>query len=260
MSLHHHISATILTLNEESHIGACIDSLRGIADEIIVVDSGSTDSTVKICVERGCRVVERKMQGYGAQRQYATSLANHTYVLAIDADEELSPRAQESLRTLKEEGFKHRGYSFPRLNFYCGQAVRHCGWYPDIQVRLFDRRYANWNLRGVDERVIFRDNVEPEVLEGDILHYRCGTPEEYDEREEAHSRLEAARILSTGRKVSMFEPYLAAAKAYLRCMIIEGGWMDGIAGKAIGRRRALSALRSYGAARRQQHEKGCSRC
>ena len=92
--------------------------------------------------------------GFGAQRQYATSLTTHQYVLSIDADEVLSPALQESILRLKEEGFSHRVYSVARLNFYCGFPVRHCGWYPDRQIRLFDKRYANWNLRDVSEAVI----------------------------------------------------------------------------------------------------------
>ncbi len=138
MSLHHNISATILTLNEESRIGACIDSLAGIADEIIVVDSGSTDSTVSICRSKGCRVVERPMKGYGAQRQYATSLASHTYVLAIDADEELSPAVRDTLMALKREGFSHRGYAFSRLNFLLratGEALRLVSRHPSASFR-----------------------------------------------------------------------------------------------------------------------------
>lgn len=249
MSLHHHISATILTLNEEKRIGACIDSLAGIADEIIVVDSGSTDSTVEICRRRGCRVVSRPMKGYGAQRQYATSLATHTYVLALDADEELSPAVRESLMRLKAEGFGHRGYSFARLNFYCGQPVRHCGWYPDTQVRLFDRRYANWNLRGVDERVIFHDDVAPEPVDGDILHYRCATPAEFENTEEAHARIDGEHLAASGRRISPLAPVWEGVKAFLGCYIGQGGWMDGTIGHAISRRRFYSALHSYRLAR-----------
>lgn len=249
MSLHHNISATILTLNEEERIGACIDSLAGIAEEIIVVDSGSTDRTVAICHEKGCRVVTRAMTGYGAQRQYATSLASHTYVLHIDADEELSPAAIASLRRLKAEGFGHRGYAFSRLNFYCGQPVKHCGWYPDIQVRLFDRRYANWDLRGVNERVIFRDNINPRRVDGDIFHYRCITPEEYASTQEHHARLQGAQLRREGRPIKALTPYIEGIKAFLGCYIGRGGWMDGHVGRAISRQSFLTALLTFRYAR-----------
>ena len=113
------ISALIISRNEEHKIKQCLDSLEGIADEIIVVDSYSTDNTVKICEEAGCKVVQRAFPGYGAQRQYATSLATHRYILSIDADEVLSPALRTSLKKLKNEGLTHRVYSFTRMNFYC---------------------------------------------------------------------------------------------------------------------------------------------
>ena len=103
------ISATILTFNEEKRIKACIDSLRGIADEIIVVDSFSTDRTAEICRREGCEVTQRRLAGYGAQRQYATSLTSYPYVLSVDADEVISPALKNSILRVKREGFAHRG-------------------------------------------------------------------------------------------------------------------------------------------------------
>ena len=111
------ISATIISLNEEARIRACLESLRDVADEIIVVDSGSTDLTPEICRQMGCKVTMRPFDGYGAQRQYATSLTTHRFVLALDADEVLSPALRSSLLRLKEEGMTHRVYEMARLNF-----------------------------------------------------------------------------------------------------------------------------------------------
>ena len=162
------LTATIIALNEERRLAACLESLRGVADEVVVVDSYSTDHTVAICHDYGCRVTQRHFDGFGAQRQYATSLASHRYILSIDADEVLSPALCESIIRLKEQGFAHRVYAISRLNFYCGYPVKHCGWYPDLQIRLFDKRYANWNLHDVGEKVIFRDSVRPEPVDGDI--------------------------------------------------------------------------------------------
>ena len=131
------ISAVLISRNEEHRIKQCLKSLEDIADEIIVVDSFSTDKTPQICEEAGCKVVQRQFPGYGAQRQYATSLAKHRYVLSIDADEVLSPALRTSLINLKNEGLTHRVYEFTRMNFYCEEPIRHCGWYPDFQIRLF---------------------------------------------------------------------------------------------------------------------------
>ena len=244
------ISATILTYNEENRIEACLQSLEGIADEIVVVDSGSTDRTVEICSKHGCRVTVREFRGYGAQRQYATSLTTHAYVLSVDADEVVSPALRHSLLKLKKDGFSHRGYSMSRLNFYCGLPVKHCGWYPDVQVRLFDKRYANWNMRDVAEKVIFRDNISPVLLVGDILHYRCETPGEYAEKERNHAYILAHDIAAQKGEITPMTPMAAAVKAFFKCYILQGGVLDGLAGRRISVAKYHSTLLAHTAARK----------
>lgn len=243
------LSATVLTFNEAPHIEACLESLRDVADEIIVVDSFSTDATPDICRRFGCKVTQRRMAGYGAQRQYATSLTRYDYVLSLDADEVLSPALRATLLNLKEKGFEHRGYSFPRLNFYCGIPVKHCGWYPDIQVRLFDKRFANWNLHDVAERVIFRDNVRPQLLDGDILHYRCDTPAEFRDTERKHAAYLAGKIAAEKKSIGPITPLIEGVRSFLQCFIGEGGILDGIAGRDISIERYRSAHTAYKSAR-----------
>ena len=244
------ISATILTFNEAWRIEACLESLRDVADEIIVVDSGSTDATLEICRRYGCRVIRRRLAGFGAQRQYATSLASHSYVLAIDADEALSPALRQSLMNLKKNGFGHRGYMMPRLNFFCGFAVRHCGWYPDFQVRLFDRRYASWSLLDLNEQVIFRDDVKPQLLEGDILHYRCDTTREYLSRQLKQAEINARRISASERAIRCWEPSLRGARVFLGSYLMRGGIFDGAVGLAISHQNFLAERHAYRVARR----------
>ncbi|MCC8071172.1 MAG: glycosyltransferase family 2 protein [Bacteroidales bacterium] len=248
------ISATILTFNESKRIEACVESLRDIADEIIVIDSYSTDDTVEICQRLGCKVRQRALGGYGAQRQYATSLATHSYVLSLDADEVLSPALRAKIMKMKQEGFQHRGYAFPRLNFYCGFAVKSCGWYPDLQVRLFDKRYANWDLRDLDERVIFRDNVQPVVIDGDILHYRCDTPEEYEETERKHAEILGHSLAKKGSSIGPLRPRLEGVKQFLKCYLGQGGIWDGMPGRAISAQRYRTTVLSYQTARRYLHQ------
>lgn len=245
-----HISATIITYNEERRIEACLSSLKEIADEIIVVDSHSTDRTAEICREHGCKVVKRDFHGYGAQRQLATSLTTHSYVLSIDADEVLSPALQTSIKRLKEEGFDHRVYRMSRLNFYCGQPVRHCGWYPDTQIRLFDKRYANWNLRDVSERVIFPDSLRPEMIDGDILHYRCSTPEEYRQVQTRHAAITGKVLTARNDSISAITPYIKGIAAFLDCYLNKGAILDGPEGRAISREQYRSTFLAYNLARR----------
>lgn len=244
------ISATILAFNEERHIGACLESLREVADEIIVVDSGSTDRTVEICREAGCRVSMRKFDGFGAQRQYATSLASHQYVLSIDADEQLSPALQESLLKLKKEGFGHRVYTMSRLNFYCGVPVKHCGWYPDLQLRLFDKRYANWNLRDVSETVIFRDSVRPIPVDGDIFHHRCECREQYEAVVKSHAAMKAKVLAARDGEIGLLSPLAHAAKAFWNTFILKGGILEGRVGREISMLDYKGELLAYSAAKK----------
>lgn len=244
------ITATIITYNEEARIAACLESLDGIADEIVVIDSCSTDATADICREHGCKVRTRRFAGFGVQRQYATSLATHPYVLSIDADEVLSPALRSSLLRLKQEGFEHRVYRFSRLNFYCGEPVRHCGWYPDRQIRLFDKRYANWNLRDVGEKVIFRDSVRPVDVDGDILHYRCDTPARYRATQRRHAVIRS-RVFAAGEgSISPFTPVWKGMKALMKCYLIDGGVLDGRQGQHISRESFISTMLAWRLARR----------
>ncbi len=247
--LHKNISVTIIVRNEASRIEACLQSLDGIADEIIVIDSFSTDNTVEICKKYGCKVSQRHFSGYGVQRQYATSLASHHYVLAIDADEVLSPALRASLLRLKQEGFTHRVYSFSRLNFYCGMPVRHCGWYPDVQIRLFNKRYANWDLRNVSEQVIFPDTLRPQLVDGDILHYRCTTPEEYSKTERRHAAIRGKVLAAKCDKIGIMTPKIKGFFAFIKCFIAKKGIFDGEQGWTISCEQFRNTVHAYQIAR-----------
>ena len=243
------ISAVIISRNEEKNIARCIKSLEGIADEIIVVDSESTDKTAEICQSMGCRVVSRPFSGFGAQRQFATSLATNRYILSIDADEVLSPALRNSLINLKEKGLDHRVYRFSRMNFYCERPILHCGWYPDPQIRLFDKSYATWDLRDVFEKVIFPDSLQPRDVEGDILHYRCITSDEYHEKMMSHALIGANVIAATNSSVGLLTPTIKGLKSWLHYYIGKGGILDGAEGRAICREEYLATKKAYKTAR-----------
>lgn len=249
------ISVTILTYNEEKRIARCLESIKPFADEIVVVDSFSTDKTEEICLSYGCKVSKREFNGYGALRQYATSLTSYNYVFTIDADEVVSPQLAESIRKLKEEGFKHRVYQLNRLNFYCGFPIRRCGWYPDHNVRLFDKRYANWNLRDITEQVIFRDSVTPCQLEGDLLHHTCNTPDEYIKNRMYQAGIHARVIACKPGDWGIRFPKLRGAASYLNILLLKGGILEGKAGRDIARHNYTITKEAYTQASRFVKEK-----
>src|SRR4051794_17794062 len=158
------LSATIITLNEERNIARAIESLR-CADEIVVVDSGSTDQTCEIAIRLGARVIEERWRGYAAQKNYAAACASHDWILSLDADESVTPALESEILALKAAGATFDGYTFPRLAQYLGRWIRHSGWYPDRKVRLYQRAKAEWTGAWVHESV--RVNGTVGELHGD---------------------------------------------------------------------------------------------
>lgn len=244
------LTATIITHNEARNIERCLNSLIGVADEIIVVDSLSTDATVEICNRYGCKVTQRPFSGYGSQRQYAVGLANGRYVLSIDADEELSDTLRNNIRQLKEQGFSHRMYRFRIVNYVCGRRMLRSGMEPQHQIRLFDRRYANFDLLDIGERLSYPRGVQPVLIEGDLHHHRCADFDELDYKEIRNAEIRGRMMAAAGINAPAAMSWLRAASAYLKCHLRDGAILDGTAGHRIARSRYLSTLAAYRAARK----------
>lgn len=247
-----HITATVITYNEQRNIERCLNSLIGVADEIVVVDSNSTDSTVDICTRYGCRVSRRPFSGYGSQRQFATGLASHRYILSIDADEVLSEELREAIIDLKTTDTlaRHRMYALELISYVCGRPVYHSGFGPHTEVRLFDKRYATWDLRDVGERVSHSDSVVPATLPGCIHHYRCHNLEELRSKELRHAAIRAQVLAARSSSIGTFTPRLKAISAFIACHLREGAVLDGWAGRCIARVRYSATLAAYSDARR----------
>lgn len=243
------ISATIITRNEENNLERCLNALKGVADEIIVVDSYSTDRTLDICRRYGCKVTQREFQGFGSQRQYATSLAENAYVLSIDADEVIDEVMRDFLIKEKSEGFKHRVYRVWIQNYFCGKAIRHSGYQRVAQVRLFNKRYANWNLRDYSDKVSFPDSVIPATLAGTIHHYRCASMAEFHKKENRLASLQAKSLAVAHRSIWAPTPFLQAALRYLRTQFSELACLDGANGLSIAARRSRTTYEAYRMAR-----------
>ena len=249
------VSATIITRNEERNIERCLNALQGVADEIVVVDSYSTDRTLEICRRSGCRVTSREFQGFGSQRQYATGLATHNYVLSIDADEVLDDELRQYIIELKNRGFDHRVYSATVQNYFCGRPIGHSGYEPMHSVRLFNKRYANWNLHDVSDKVSYPDSVVAVPLPGAIHHYRCASVEEFNKKENRIASLEAKVLAASQSSISPLTPRLMATWQYVKSHIVDYAWLDGEHGFTIARRRAKTIYEAYRMARHIIKEK-----
>lgn len=224
------ISATIITLNEEDKIRQCLESLQGVADEIVVVDSLSTDNTKSICEEFGVRFIEQKWLGYSEQKNLANDIASHDWILSIDADEVLSDELKKSILRIKNEERETKNeelvYSFNRLNNYCGKWIHHSGFYPDKKIRIWNRKVGKWE--GIVHEVIkFSTKVKEVHLKGDLLHYSYSKPEDFERQVFKFAEMRAQHYFDKGKKnaglLSVVSPIFFFIKHYL----IRLGFLDG---------------------------------
>src|SRR5690242_17098600 len=181
------ISAVIITFNEENNIRAACESVSW-ADEILVVDSESSDATREIALACGARVINRPWPGFSAQKQFATDSARHDWILSLDADERVSNELKASITSLRDSisGPSAAGFRIPRSTFYMNRWIKGGGWYPNYQLRLFDRRRGRWRERLIHESVVMNEDARVETLSGDLLHYTVRDAAE-------HQRLIGAR-------------------------------------------------------------------
>ncbi len=239
------ITAVIITKNEERNIGRCLESLQGVADEVVVVDSGSTDQTEAICREHGARFVHHDWEGYSAQKNYANSLATHPWLLSIDADEALSPTLRESLLKVKADG-PDRGavYSFNRLTNYCGRWIHHCGWYPDSCTRLWHKGMASWD--GIIHETLTYSRQPTHVhLAGDLYHYSYYSVADHLQRMTHYAPLTAEKAFRQGKRCSLAGVALRPAWTFFKCYILKGGILDGSAGYTVSRMSAYNTFLKY---------------
>ena len=239
------ISAIIITKNEERNIGRCLASLDGIADEVIVVDSGSTDRTGEICRDHGATFVFHRWEGYSEQKNYANGLAHCEWILSVDADEALSPTLRQSILRLKKEGARtDTVYRMNRLTNYCGRFVRHCGWYPDSKIRLWPTGLASWE-GVVHEELHFELPPRFATLHGDLLHYSYYSITEHSDRQNHYAMLAAKKLHSQGRRVTTFAIALKSSWTFVRDFYLRLGFLDGFTGYAICRFNAHYTFMKY---------------
>ncbi|MDQ6708315.1 MAG: glycosyltransferase family 2 protein [Acidobacteriota bacterium] len=240
------ITATIITLNEERNIDRAIESLR-CCDEIVVLDSGSSDRTLEVARKLGARVVERPWVNYAHQKNTAAELAANDWILSIDADEALSEMLDGEILNIKKHGPKCDAYTMPRLAQYLGRWILHSGWYPDRKVRLYDRRKAQWAGDFVHESV--RVNGRVGHLQANLLHFTCESLSEHLKTMDRYTTLAAEEIVARKMKVPSRRIFLDPAWTFIRTYLIQRGFLDGMEGLAIAHMAALYTFLKYAKAR-----------
>jgi glycosyltransferase involved in cell wall biosynthesis len=238
------LSVVIITYNEEKNIGRCIDSVRAIADEVVVLDSFSTDATVAIAKEKGAIVHAQAFYGYIAQKNRAIQLAAHDYILSLDADEAVDETLAASILAAKQ-GFAHRAYTMNRCNWYRGRFIRHGLWYPDRKLRLFDRRVGYCGGMNPHDRIELRQPVPVCHLRGDLLHYTYRTAAEYWERNEEVSQVAAQSLFEKGLGRQWYKPLLSPVWAFVNGYLLRMGFLDGGRGWTIAVNTARQCYRKY---------------
>lgn len=239
------ISAVIITQDEARNIGRCLESLRGVADEVIVVDSGSTDDTGPICRAFGARFVPHPWEGFSGQKNYADSLAQHPWILSIDADEALSDDLRTTLMDLKKNGFAaDTVYTMCRLNNYCGRWLRHGGWYPDEHVRLWRNGVARWD-GVVHEQLQYVCPVRRQRLKGTLLHYTYYSVDEHVRRTAKYASLAGEKAFEQGRRCGMGAVVWKPVGTFLKNYLLKGGFRDGSMGFVSARVSAFYTLIKY---------------
>jgi len=225
------ISAVVITYNEERNIAAALESLAGIASEIVVVDSLSADRTVKIAREYTDRVVERAWTNYADQKNFANGLAVYPWILSLDADERLSPALRAEILALLPEDPDGDAFSMPRRVYYLGKWIRHSGWYPDRKIRLFRKDRARWEGEFVHEKLAVAGEVRR--LRGDIHHLTYRSIAEHLARINQFSDLGAQKLYAAKKKCRWHHLVVLPATRFLKSYLLKGGLLDGFAGLVI---------------------------
>jgi glycosyltransferase involved in cell wall biosynthesis len=238
------LSAVIITFNEEKNISRCLQSLEGIADEIVVVDSGSTDRTKEICKEFGVRFMVHEWPGYTEQKNYANAQASYNFVLSLDADEAISGKLRENILKEKENGLSP-GYLLNRMTNYCGHWIRHGAWYPDPQLRLFDRRKGKWVGERIHESFELNDGNAPVKLKGDIHHYSYYTIGEHVAQANRFTTITAEVAHSRGKRAGLLRILFSPVARFLRDYIFKGGFLDGYHGFLVAQISANATFLKY---------------
>lgn len=239
------ISTVIITLNEEKNIARCINSIKDIADEILVVDSYSTDRTKEICLSLGARFTEHKFENFVRQKKYATSLATYDHILFIDADEALSDELKKSIVEVKKN-WQADAYRFNCLANFCGKWIKHCGWYPNPKRRLWDRKKGEWREGDIHESFIMAKDAKIIHLKGDLLHYTYHSLEQFVRQLNDYTTFSAQEYFKRDKKVvPWLHTFLYPPFVFLHRYFLKLGFLDGYMGFTVCKNAAYYKFLKY---------------
>jgi glycosyltransferase involved in cell wall biosynthesis len=240
------ITATIITLNEERNIARAIESLR-CCDEILILDSGSTDRTVELAANLGARVIEAGWRGYAGQKNWAADQAAHDWILSLDADEALSEALEAEIWNLKKSGPQYDAYTMPRQAQYLGRWILHSGWYPDRKIRLYHRLKGRWVGDFVHESVQPKGRVGH--LQANILHFTCDSLSEHLRTLDHYTTLSAEELVARKVPVPMWRLIFDPPWTFVKAYVFQRGFLDGFEGLVICYMAAFYTFLKYSKAR-----------
>jgi glycosyltransferase involved in cell wall biosynthesis len=239
------LSVVIITFNEEKNIERCLLSVNDIADEIIVLDSLSTDKTKEICLRYNVKFFEQKFLGHIEQKNKAMNLATNDYVLSLDADEALSDKLKKQITEIKQN-CNYDAFIFNRLNNYCGKWIKHCGWYPDKKLRLWNRKKGQWGGLNPHDKVIMQSSdAKIKYINSDLLHYSYYSIDEHILQSDKFAKIAAQAYFKKGKKSSFITPYYKIIWKFINCYLLKGGFLEGKYGFIICKITSKETFKKY---------------
>jgi glycosyltransferase involved in cell wall biosynthesis len=239
------LSVVVITLNEEKNLKRCLDSVKNVADEILIVDSLSTDNTVKIAEGYGAKIILQKFLGHIEQKNFAVQQASYDWILSLDADECLTPELQENIKETKANPLRN-AYRFPRLNNFCGTWIHHSGIYPDAKIRLFNRTKGQWTGENPHDKWVLNDKNEKDgFLNCDLLHYSFNSISDYMKKIEKYTEIASRLRVEKGKTYSILKIMIVPQWKFFMDFIVRLGFLDGYAGWMVCRLNSMETMIKY---------------
>jgi glycosyltransferase involved in cell wall biosynthesis len=247
------LTGVIITFNEERNIERCLKSLKNVCDEIIVLDSFSTDRTEEICQSHHVKFFQHAFDGHIQQKNRALQMAETDWILSLDADEALTEELSTAILQLKKNP-TFQAYSFNRLTNYCGHWVKHCGWYPDTKIRLVKKDTAHWTGVNPHDRLELMNANQTGHLKGDLLHYSYYTKEDHFKQIDYFGNIASKELFDQGKNISMLMLWLKVGNQFMKSYWIKRGILDGRTGFLISLRSAYATYVKYSKLRFLNHQ------